>query len=459
MFKPHQIIISLCLACLLVLSCATQALAFCGFYVGGADAKLFNKASQVVIARNGDRTILTMANDFQGAVKDFAMVVPVPVAIKKEQVHVGKRTAIEKLDAFSQPRLVEYFDPDPCSSIAERDMMSAGAPRPAAPSMQRSRKAEANLGVTVEDRFKVNEYEIVILSAKESSGLETWLRQSGYNIPKGASELLRPYIKQNLKFFVAKIDIEEFNKIGGNLLRPLQIAYQSPKFMLPIRLGMINSRGEQDLVIYLLSPKGRVELTNYRTVKVPTDKQIPEYIKNEFGAFYQATFQKSYEREQKKVAFLEYAWNAGSCDPCSTEPPNQTELKEAGVFWLDNSGMSRNISPSSRRPMPQSSTFITRLHVRYTRDKFPEDLMFQETGNQENFQGRYVMNHPFKGNLSCEAGKKYQQTLRPRFEKEAGTLANLTGWSIRDIYRKMDFSSTQPQKDGPTNFWQNVWGD
>lgn len=459
MFKPHQIIIGLCLACLLVLSCATQALAFCGFYVGGADAKLFNKASQVVIARNGDRTILTMANDFQGAVKDFAMVVPVPVAIKKEQVHVGKRTAIEKLDAFSQPRLVEYFDPDPCSSIAERDVMSAGAPRPAAPSMQRSRKAEANLGVTVEDRFKVNEYEIVILSAKESNGLETWLRQSGYNIPKGASELLRPYIKQNLKFFVAKIDIEEFNKIGGNLLRPLQIAYQSPKFMLPIRLGMINSRGEQDLVIYLLSPKGRVELTNYRTVKVPTDKQIPEYIKNEFGAFYQATFQKSYEREQKKVAFLEYAWNAGSCDPCSTEPPNQTELKEAGVFWLDNSGMSRNISPSFRRPMPQSSTFITRLHVRYTRDKFPEDLMFQETGNQENFQGRYVMNHPFKGNLSCEAGKKYQQTLRPRFEKEAGTLANLTGWSIRDIYRKMDFSSTQPQKDGPTNFWQNVWGD
>jgi hypothetical protein len=459
MFKLPQIIISLCLACLLVLSFATQALAFCGFYVGGADAKLFNQASQVVIARNGDRTILTMANDFQGAVKDFAMVVPVPVAIKKEQVHVGKRTAIEKLDAFSQPRLVEYFDPDPCSPIAEREMMSVGAARPAAPAAQRARKTDANLGVTVEDRFKVNEYEIVILSAKESNGLETWLRQSGYNIPKGASELLRPYIKQKLKFFVAKIDLEEFNKIGGNLLRPLQIAYQSPKFMLPIRLGMINSRGEQDLVIYLLSPKGRVELTNYRTVKVPTDKQIPEYIKNEFGAFYQATFQKAYEREQKKVAFLEYAWNVASCDPCSTEPPNQTELKEAGVFWLDNGGMSGNIAPNFRRPMPQSSTFITRLHVRYTRDKFPEDLMFQETGNQENFQGRYVMNHPFKGNLSCAAGKKYQQTLRPRFEKEASTLANLTGWSIRDIYSKMDFSSTQPQKDGADDFWRNVWGD
>lgn len=86
--------------------------------------------------------------------------------------------------------------------------------------------------------------------------------------------------------------------------------------------------------------------------------------------------------------------------------------------------------------------------------------MFQETGNQENFQGRYVMNHPFKGKLSCEAGKKYQQALRPRLEKEASNLANLTGWSLRDISSKIDFSIAQPKKtDGNNQFWQNVWGD
>ena len=456
-----RIIISLCLACVMILSCATQALAFCGFYVGGADAKLFNKASQVVIARDGDRTILTMANDFQGAVKDFAMVIPVPVAIKKEQVHIGKRATIDKLDAFSQPRLVEYFDPNPCETPVELSPMpQAALPAPAARKSVRRERGDANLGVTVEDKFKVNEYEIVILSAKESNGLETWLRRSGYNIPKGASELLSPYIKQQLKFFVAKIDLKEFNKIGGNLLRPIQIAFQSPKFMLPIRLGMINSRGEQDLVVYILSPKGRAELTNYRTVKIPTGSEIPEYIKNEFGEFYQATFQKVYEQEQKKVAFLEYAWDTANCDPCSTEPPSQEELKEAGVFWFGNPNPSVNPSPAWRRRMQSNSnTFITRLHVRYTRNKFPEDLMFQETGNQENFQGRYVMNHPFKGDTSCAAGVKYRQTLRPRLEKEASQLASLTGWSIRDINSKIDFSIAQPKISGSTDmFWQDVWG-
>ncbi|WP_309741902.1 DUF2330 domain-containing protein, partial [Chamaesiphon sp. OTE_20_metabat_361] len=365
-----------------------------------------------------------------------------------------KRTTVEKLDAFSQPRLVEYFDPNPCDVERQRESDVPESSTALPPSPRRTSKPQGrDLGVTVEDTFKVNEYEIVILSAKESNGLETWLRQNGYNIPKGASELLSPYIKQKLKFFVAKIDMKEFDKSGFQVLRPLQIAYESPKFMLPIRLGMINSRGEQDLVVYILSPKGQVELTNYRTVKVPTDKAIPEYIKSEFGNFYQATFQKVYEREQKKVAFLEYAWNVSNCDPCSSDPPTATELKEAGVFWESNGNM-----PQRRRAA--GATFITRLHVRYTRDKFPEDLMFQETGNQENFQGRYVMNHPFKGNLSCEAGKKYQQTLRPRLEQEASTLANLTGWSIRDINSKIDFSIAQPKKTTQnTQFWRNVWDD
>jgi hypothetical protein len=461
-----RIILSLAIACLLVLACATQAIAFCGFYVGGADAKLFNQASQVIIARNGDRTILTMENDFQGDAKNFAMVIPVPVAIKKEQVNVGKRTTIEKLDAFSKPRLVEYFDPDPCAPVfqGEADRVAGSMPNPA-PAAPRKARARNDLGVTVEDQFKVNEYEIVILSARDSDGLETWLRRNRYNIPTGASALLRPYIKQKMKFFVAKVDLKEFEQSGYQFLRPIQIAYQSPKFVLPIRLGMINSQGEQDLVAYILSPKGQVELTNYRTVKIPTGNEIPEFVKNEFGEFYRATFQKIYERENKKVAFLEYAWDVSSCDPCSTEPPNQQELKDAGVFWLaDGNTRSGNLLPPARRlPPAYQGTFITRLHVRYTRNKFPEDLMFQETGNRENFQGRYVMNHPFTGNLSCEAGKKYRRTLRPRLEKEAGTLASLTGWSLRDIYRKIDFSIADPKPSNLSSqdsdpFWRNVWG-
>jgi hypothetical protein len=434
-------IASICLSLIFILSYTTGASAFCGFYVGGANAKLFNQSSQVILAHQDDKTIITMANDFQGAVKDFALVVPVPVAIKREQVHIGDKTVIEKLDAFSQPRLVEYNDPDPCAPpLAQYE--SGGMPRVLNSVIERQGQVlsgAGNLGVTIEDQFKVNEYEILILSAKESDGLETWLRQNGYQIPNGASEVLRPYIRQNMKFFVAKVDLKEFNNSGQKFLRPLQIAYKSPKFMLPIRLGMLNAKGDQDLVAYILSTKGQVEVANYRTVKVPTDNEIPEFIKDDFGKFYQATFQRSYEKEDKRVAFLEYAWDVSNCDPCSTEPPTAEQLKAAGVFWQNNEG---------------GRTFITRLHVRYSRAKFAEDLVFQETSNQNNFQGRYVMNHPFRATMNCQAANQYRQQVSARQEREVQNLTQLTGWPVADLRKRVQplVVSTPPTVDDRP-FW------
>ncbi|MEW5856264.1 MAG: DUF2330 domain-containing protein, partial [Cyanobacteriota bacterium] len=357
---------------LLAVICFTPtAWAFCGFYVAKADTKLYNKASQVVIARDRDRTVLTMANDYQGDVKDFALVVPVPTVLQKQQVHVGDPKIIERLDAFSAPRLVEYFDEDPCALYGNADSREQGRVRSPAAAAPRAEYEENALGVTVEARFNVGEYDIVILSAKESNGLETWLNRNGYKIPRGTKQLLQPYIRQNMKFFVAKVNLKEFQNSGSQFLRPLQMAYESPKFMLPIRLGMINSTSEQDLIVYVLSPKGQAEVTNYRTVKVPSDAEIPVFVKNEFGDFYKSMFQTSYTREDKKVAFLEYAWNMGNCDPCSAEPLNPEELRKAGVFWLDSG--SHESAPFRRSIAPSNDVFITRLHVRYTRDKFPED--------------------------------------------------------------------------------------
>ena len=423
----------------MVLVSAAPALAFCGFYVAKADSNLYNQASQVIIARDGERTVLTMANDYQGEVTDFALVVPVPVILKEEQVHIGEPKILKRLDAFSAPRLVEYFDSNPCAVRRyRRDAFESAVPS-SAPADFKSRGNA--LGVTVEERFTVGEYDILILSAKESDGLETWLRRNNYKIPKGASKILRPYIRQKMKFFVAKVNLKEYAKSGFESLRPLMMAYESPKFMLPIRLGMINSRGEQDLIVYLLSPKGQIELTNYRTVQIPSNVDIPEFVQKEFGDFYKAMFATAYEQENRKVAFVEYAWDMGSCDPCSAQPLNREELRQAGVFWLDN-----YYRPRSR------SVFITRLHVRYDRNHFPEDLNFQETANRQFFQGRYVIRHPYRGNLDCPEAGEYSRNVRQRQEQEAQTLANLTGWDINKIRSKIDFFDYKP-----VPWWRKLW--
>jgi hypothetical protein len=442
---------SVCVTLLLAVW-AVPAWAFCGFYVSKADTTLFNKASQVAIARDGQRTVITMANDVSGDIKDFAVVVPVPMVLKQEQVHVGDPKVLKRLDAFSAPRLVEYFDANPCAptTLDNRAM-------PSAPVMQqlagraKARSSDA-LGVTVEAQFSVGEYDIVVLGAKESNGLETWLGQNGYKIPRGAAPLFRPYIRQNMKFFVAKVNLKEFNKAGFEFLRPIQMAYESPKFMLPIRLGMINAGTAQDLVVYILSPKGQAEVVNYRTVNVPSDANVPLFVKEEFGKVYPALFETAYNRENRNVVFREYAWNMGNCDPCSADPLTQEELRQAGVFWMDEPSQPQPRPGRFAPPWMSNTVFITRLHVRYTRDKFPEDLVFQETANQQNFQGRYVLTHPYKGELSCSAGRQYQRSLPTRFEKEAQTLANLTGWNISDVRKKMNLE--QPIPEG---WWRKLW--
>jgi hypothetical protein len=428
---------------------ASPATAFCGFYVAKADTKLFNQASQVVLVRDGDRTVLTMANDFQGDSKEFAVVVPVPTFIERGQIHVADKALIDHLDAYSAPRLVEYHDDDPCRPQIAEDMVGISGGVAAAPMRQSSRRN--SLGVTVEASYTVGEYDILILSARESSGLETWLRENGYRIPAGASRVLGGYLKQGMRFFVAKVNLKEQAKLGYSYLRPLQVAYESPKFMLPIRLGMVNADGPQELFVYALTRTGRVETTNYRTVRLPSDMDIPTFVKAEFADFYKAMFAEQVEKEEMRAVFLEYAWDMSWCDPCAADPLSRNELRELGVFWL--------AGPESSGPMGGAQdVFLSRLHVRYDGAHFPEDLVFQETGDRQNFQGRYVLRHPFTGEAKCDAGRRYRAELTRRMEREAQTLASLTGWDLQKIRGKMNFKASAGQEaDEP--WWKALWRD
>jgi len=294
----------------------------------------------------------------------------------------------------------------------------------------------------------VGEYDIVLLSATQSQGLETFLRESGYRIPANASRALAPYIRQQMKFFVARVNLGAQRATGYQRLRPIQIAFESPRFMLPIRLGMANADGPQDLIVYAITRGGRVESSNYQTVKMPSDEEVPEFVQSRFADFYRDAFAKAWREHGESAVATEYVWNMGFCDPCAAPPLSQEELKQAGVFWLDD-------SPAAYRRggMPLAVT-LTRLHVRYDAEHFPEDLMFQQTGDQQPFQARYVIRHPFRGELACAQAKTYREELRARHEREAETLASLTGWDRARIRSGMG-----PDAPGRVSqpWWKKLW--
>jgi hypothetical protein len=413
---------------------------FCGFYVSKADGTLKNKTSQVILVRDGNRSVITMYNDFKGDTKDFAMVVPVPVVLRKDDIKVVDQAIFQTLNDYSAPRLVEYWDENPCNTSRydeDRKMapLNAMSERSANGVMVAKDKT---LGIKIEAKYLIGEYDILILSAKESGGLKEWLTSNGYKIPEGAEEVLDPYIKSNLKFFVVKVNEKEKQKLNNNFLRPIQISFNSPKFMLPIRLGMANADGDQDLIVYAFTRKGRIESTNYRNVDIVSNKNIPLFVQKNFGAFYGNLFTNQWDKEDKSVGFLEYAWNVTpvnpmKCDPCVGNPPTEQDLVQSGVWWIGNKNWNdySDIDEDLDNNYSKNVHF-TRLHFRYNRRSFPQDLMFQVTPNTQNYQARYIITHPATGDFNCAAGKKYLQDLRLRRKKELVELTALTGTNINN---------------------------
>jgi hypothetical protein len=420
------------LATAAILLAPSLASAFCGFYVADSNKPLYNNATQVVLMREGTRTVLSMQNNYEGPPERFAMVIPVPVVLQKDNVKTLPRELFAKVDSLDAPRLVEYWEQDPCAvEPPEEDMAVAANAAPMA-STAAKQGAKDDLGVKIEAKFTVGEYEILILSAKDSTGLDTWLKQEKYTIPDGAEPFLRPYVTAGMKFFVAKVDPQKvkFDPHGQAALSPLRFHYDTELFTLPIRLGLLNAKGKQDLIVHILAPHQRYEVANYTNVTIPTNLDVEEKAKTEFPTFYATLFDQTLEKNPKSI-ITEYSWDANTCDPCPGPALDGQDLATLGADALPS---------AAQGAYSYGSGFVlTRLHARYGKENLGDDLVFRAAppiaGGREwyqnaaagaatdptwkpklergasasgynNFQGRYAVRHPWTGPITCAEPKR-----------------------------------------------------
>ncbi len=392
--------------------------AFCGFYVAGADDTLVNEATMVVMMREGSRTVLSMSNHYEGPPENFAMIVPVPVVLQEDDVKVLPEDVFDRVDKLASPRLVEYWEMDPCyvEEIEEEE-------EPTWLEEASDADDEGGLGrrhgVTIEAEFTVGEYEIVILSAEDSTGLDAWLRENEYSIPDGAEPVLRPYVEAGMKFFVAKVDVTKVTFEDGQAkLSPLRFHYDTDTFQLPVRLGLLNSQGKQDLIVHILAPNQRYEMANYENVTIPTNVTVANEVRERFPEFYAALFDETLAQNRRAIV-TEYAWQATNCDPCPGPVLSMSDLMTLGADVIPSAQDDR-----ARFGGPLMNMVLTRLHARYDSETLTEDLVFRaaapivggreflaeggelEHGSrpagQNNFQGRYAIRHEWEGPIECE---------------------------------------------------------
>ncbi|MEE2960766.1 MAG: DUF2330 domain-containing protein [Myxococcota bacterium] len=417
------------LACLGV---ADNAQAFCGFYVAGGESSLFNDATQVVLMRDGTRTVLSMQNNYRGPLSDFAMVTPVPQVLQQENVKTLSPDVFKKIDTLTAPRLVEYWEKDPCEPEYEMDDTMTGT----GTAVAASTAGGGPEAVVVEAEFEVGEYEIVVLSTNDSSSLETWLVDNQYSIPSGADTHFEPYVESGMYFFVAKVNAEKVTMVDGQgVLSPLRFHFDSNEFSLPIKLGLINSNGSQDLIAYILGKNQRYEVANRKSLTIPTNIEVIDDVRNNFGEYYRILFSEAIA-QNPGAAVTEYSWDAGSCDPCPGPILDQEDYLTFGADVLNSDdGM-------------WASWVVTRLHVRYDSNTIGDDLVFRvaspiaggrerysspgvlETGSSSssvnNFQGRYIIRHPWEGPIECDEPHSKSRWGGPNGSDSVGAQAALS---------------------------------
>lgn len=387
--------------------------------------QLTSDASQVVMMRYGTKTIQTMQNRYEGPLESFAIVIPTPVVLAEENVKTLYPEVFANLDRVSAPRLTEYWQHDPCEEVpgfGSVDATSENDDRGGAGNANNGVSPPADPGVIVEAEFQVGEYQIQILSAEDGTGLEDWLIDNGYRIPNGAAQYLQPYVEAGMYFFVAKVDATKVEFDGDRAqLSPLRFHYDTEDFTLPVRLGMLNSTGRQDLLVYTLG-ESRFEAANLPNATIPTNVSVVDSVRDDFPQFYDQLFEKTLDAHGDPVIteYASWAW----------EVPYEDLASLGGDVVMESTG---------EQYFPYDMV-LTRLHLRYEKDDLGEDIIFRAAdpifGGQEawgnrgtvdptlmqqgvtesggnQFRAQYIIKHEWTGAVDCE---------NPAFDRWGGPL-------------------------------------
>ena len=384
---------------------SNMAFAFVGVYITKDGSNVTSSHSKVVIARKDQKTILTATSDFNTTATSFALVIPVPSTVKTANIRYVNYETVNKLDTYTSPRLIEYIDYDPCNP----DSMK----RPPIVTDQSFTTIDMDKAIALETSVPetVTPHNVIVLTSKESVGIDITLKKYGYNVPQNYLAALKQYNDAQMKFII--VEVTKNNNNTATWLQPVQIEYESEQLSLPVNIGALNAPQNQkhDMLLFTLSSHGEILTTNYQTKIMPGNLDLPAISINEFTKFYDAFMNKVFV-VHPEIIRKEYSWPMGACKPCTSTPLSIDELSTLGTFWyhLPKEGRIGLVEPFS-------AIYVTRLHTQYTYDTFENDLTFEEDSEKNKYQTYFNIKHPVPADKS-KCGDKYSSELNKEQEQQ-----------------------------------------
>jgi len=355
---------------------SSSAAAFPGFfaYRGG---KPVNRSTHVVLMKKDTTTVVTVMPDYEGDLKPFAVVLPVPDDVKAEDARTLRRDFVDRVDQISAPRFHEFWEMDPCEEGKreqewERDLsvhgsgflgmdMGSGADD-AATSMFKPGK---EMLLAVDPDFKTGEQKFTLVSGADATDITGWLKRKGYTAPDGTNQAAEPYAKAGMSFLVAEVDSKKVELVGADraIVSPIRYSTNKPVDVYST-LGLLNLGDAQELFVYVIHPDHRFEVKNYPNAFPPTNIEVDFKVKERMGEFYAGVH--DFMRKKQPLAFLdEYAWPTKGCgQPCPNEPLLLSELLTLGGDVIEQS-----VPKAEREPKPPEMTDDEKKTFKEIKDK------------------------------------------------------------------------------------------
>jgi MYXO-CTERM domain-containing protein len=443
------------LSSLAVALASSQASAFPGFFAYKG-AKPTNLSTHVIVMKKDPTTVVTVMPDYQGDLKPFAVVMPVPDDVKADAVKTLKRDFVERIDQITAPRFHEFWEMDPCDPAGqqqewERDLsvhgggflgtdMDFGGDQPSA------FKPGKEMALTVDPEFKEGENVPSIISAADAADVEGWLKRKGYNAPEGANAAVAPYVKAGMNLLMMEVDTKKIELLGGDLAVVSPIRYSTDKpVTITSTLGLLNLGSMQELFIYVVHPEQRYEVKNYPNVFPLTNIEVDFKVKERMGEFYAGVHDMLLKKEP--LGFLnEFAWNAKGCgQPCPGEPllihellslggdvfenavpkeerlpkaPDMTEEEKKQFDDIKDKKKKKEIEEmrkeTARRKglLARHHYIVSRLHHRYDRKTLPKDV---ELGPADAIHGGVDIPQGEKAVLPTDVKKAAENQFQVRY--------------------------------------------
>ncbi len=462
---------------------ASPASAMPGFIVGHDETPIAVPSTKVIIATHNQHHTLTILPGISSTARDVAMLIPVPSSISAQNIREVSASLFDSIDQLSAPRLREETDPNPCTG-------AGGA-------LSKTGVEVKSYAVTTKHIADNTDYDISILPAADAANLVTWLADKGYKLPPKTDRIIVPYTQRGMAFVLAKA---KRSSMDAEYLKPLQISYDAPKLVLPVRLGLINAPaitieapkvkevrvlnaapdmndpktpnpvdifndGGQSLTLYVVSAGGRVGSQLLRSIPLANarmDTDMPPYVTRDFPAIYNRILNMRVKSEGNAL-ITEFAGEAAlSADVLSAIGVNWLNEKPSGNLPADlahtiaNAPDQNNLIGGMMLPkaaplnsmMPKhlqrehaaaDKPFLTRLYYRYNATGLPQDIGLIENGTRETLNVRFFTHLPatLDDKPACDI-TPYQQSVTTRDMHDEQNLSRLTGWPQKTLREKFN---------------------